>query len=546
MPMSSLTKHDEITQQEKKSNALAKPVADFLLALKADTGGGPRAKEGEHAIHVSSVVSQAAQFYERLRYSVDYHEDHLLRRHALERMLRRRFDTGSVESSARSFLVELVHARYLKNDEVPEAIIPYVQEFLDRYAAVLAAAEAAPLKDARAVIHWLHGIAAAELDAFLSPAPEEAALVHLVRATLAQDKPLAAWRLSHEELPTLEFVAAYRALFSLDLPKIRYLLLCRMLPDWKKLSVAEVASVLPELLRLRQRIETAIVHPAGEQLYKVLRQRSLIFHALHDAVRDDISGANSLLLDDHHFTSVVQERCQQYYKAARGRLYSSAVRSTLYIFITKMLAALLLEGPIEAFFYGHVATAPLLINLGFPPLLMLLLAVTTPFPKDSNTEAVLRHLETIRFGGEARILPQLTPPGRSSAVSSGVLSVVYFFVFVATFGAIATGLQRIGFTMISIAFFLFFLSVVSFFVLRVRQPVRDLFVERRREHMLAAVVDLFSLPVLTVGRWISLTSARFNVFLYFFDYFLEAPIKAFLLVTEDVLGFFREKREDIV
>ena len=147
------------------------------------------------------------------------------------------------------------------------------------------------------------------------------------------------------------------------------------------------------------------------------------------------------------------------------------------------------------------------------------------------------------YGGDRRVFPKVKPPASASAVSTSAFFIFYILVFTLTFGFLVWLLKTFGFTPIGTAFFLFFLCIVAFFALRIRQPVRDLFVEKHRENPFVGLIDFFSLPILSLGQVISLTSARLNVFLYLFDYFLEAPFKSFLLVFEDVLGSFREKRE---
>jgi|GEM_PF-577613 len=546
MPISSFIKSKSLEGDEKVVRSdINQSVVDFLTALKEDkTLAIP---EGDPVIHVSSVVSGAALFYERLRYSVDYREDYLLRRHALGRILRRRFESAvGISSAARPLLVELVHAQYLKNDSVAESSVPKVQAILDRYAEVLVAIKSEPLKNKKNLVYCFYGLAAAELDDYLVPAPEEEALVNLVRHFSKKDKPLVHWHLENDEKIMIEYIAAYRALFALDLSKIRYLLLLRFMPDWPNTPTGGVRKQLPLLLAHYRAIEAALNHPAIERLFRVFRQRTLVFHALFDLVRENPANAYSILQDKRKLESATDETCRRYYKGSRRRLYQSAFRSTIYIFLTKMVIALALEGPLEAFIYGEVASFPLLINLFFPATLMVLITTTARFPNKNNTLATFKYLSAIIYGDDRRIFSELNPPARVSAVASPALSTIYLAAFILTFGLIGTLLNKIGFTAIGIAFFLFFLSIVSFFALRIRRPVRDLFVERHQENVLMSIIDFFSLPILKVGRWISLTSARFNVFLYLFDYFLEAPIKAFLLLSEDVLGFFKEKKEDII
>lgn len=543
MPLSSFTRPNSGASEYGEANpdrSLAEPVFRFLQRLRERVSTPDK---DEAVIHVSSAISGAAIFYERLRYSIDYREEHLLRRHALERILRRRFELSqSVEESARSFLVELIHAQYLNNDSVKETTVERVQIILDKYASVFAVIDKARLRDKEEYKDWFLGIASAELEELLVPSPEDAGLVDLMTASVERDAPLAAWKLPTDLSHTLTFIAAHRALFAFDPPTIHFLLLQRSMPEWSSLTATKISEAFPTLLECHREVMAALKHPAGEKLWRALKSRAIVFHALHDVAKKRGSEAATVLQHEHSMAQEVGEVCHGYYRAARKRLYSSALRSTLYILVTKVFIALVIEAPLEQVIYKEVHMIPLLINLAFPAILMILLTMTMRLPGTANTKQVIEYLKTILYGSDRRVFPELKAP----RASSDSLSFVYLLTFFLTFGLILWGLLNVGFAIISAGLFLFFLCVVSFFALRVRQPVRDLFVVKNKDNFFSLLIDFFSLPILSVGYWISLNSARVNVFLFLFDYFLEAPFKAFLLVTEDVLGFFREKREDIL
>src|SRR3989338_10068372 len=137
MPISALSKikssgADKVTDS---TRTLTPPIQTFLGNLHKKRSSAS-VSEGPY-IHVSSVISGAAMLYEKLRYSLDYREEHLLRRHAIERIIRRRLeDRGDWHEFAHPFLIELVQAQYLKNDSVPEAVMPGVQAIFDRYSVL--------------------------------------------------------------------------------------------------------------------------------------------------------------------------------------------------------------------------------------------------------------------------------------------------------------------------------------------------------------------------------------------------------------------------
>ena len=91
------------------------------------------AEPHEPTIEVGEIASRASKYYEKARYAVDYKEEHLLRRTAIERILRRRLTIEfSSEKDSRSFVVELIQAGYLPNGELPERVVGHVQKIMDK------------------------------------------------------------------------------------------------------------------------------------------------------------------------------------------------------------------------------------------------------------------------------------------------------------------------------------------------------------------------------------------------------------------------------
>ena len=60
-----------------------------------------------------------------------------------------------------------------------------------------------------------------------------------------------------------------------------------------------------------------------------------------------------------------------------------------------------------------------------------------------------------------------------------------------------------------------------------------------------ALVDFFSLPILRVGQWLSTSISRINIFIFIFDFIIEAPFKLFLNVLEEWFAFMKEKKEEL-
>jgi len=90
-------------------------------------------------IKVSTVISKMAFYYEKIRNSVDYKEEHLLQKNAIERILKRQIviegalkEFGSDEI-AKHLLIELIRAGYLPNNKIPESKINEISTVINKY-----------------------------------------------------------------------------------------------------------------------------------------------------------------------------------------------------------------------------------------------------------------------------------------------------------------------------------------------------------------------------------------------------------------------------
>jgi hypothetical protein len=126
-----------------------------------------------------------------------------------------------------------------------------------------------------------------------------------------------------------------------------------------------------------------------------------------------------------------------------------------------------------------------------------------------------------------------------------MFNLFYLISFVVPFALIIYFLQRIHFSILSIVLFLIFVSIVSFFGVRIRGYARELIVLKKKENILGEIFDFFTLPFIRVGRFLSLNISKVNVFIFIFDFMIEAPLKIILQAIEEWLAFFKEKKEEL-
>jgi hypothetical protein len=316
-------------------------------------------------------------------------------------------------------------------------------------------------------------------------------------------------------------------------------------PDWNNITPDGVKSFLPQLLGLRAKIELHLNHTSGYQLGNMLKTQSIFFNIIKEIILSSPKEARDILSDEKKLSDKITEICNKNYKLIHSKLISSIIRVIIYIFFTKTILAFLLELPYDQIFVGHVNWNALLINIGFHPLLMTFIALAIRVPGPKNTEIIVTEIKKIVYGEERKLIykPKKILPFGSTAFI--IFNSIYAIMFLVSFGFIVWVLHKLSFNLLSGALFVFFLTLVSFFGFRLRNFANQFSVMPRKESLFNFLIDFFTLPIISVGRFLSVNFAKVNVFLYILDFAIETPFKALVETLDKALGFIREKREEI-
>lgn len=539
MPLNALNR--DMEEEERSAAELGfdhRVTAHLIRALEPPPVHAP--PEGS-CITVHAAVSRFSVLYERIRNAVDYREDHLLRKGAIERILKRQLLLETDPYVIATYLIrELIGARYLPNGTLPDSLINDTALRVQKYQAI-ARTRTGGERDTK----WLLGIIAAELEDLLVNPAQEKAIVTFLYERLLNRIVLKARGLEEAEYRLQLYVACYRALVKADDESVGYRLLRAYLPEWNDPEswLEEPRPVAERLVALRQKIRGRIKHPLSVRLLRAVKPWAVSLSLLVEVVMDEKErGALLASREDIHLAvSRITERRE---REVRGKLRRGTIRAMIYLFLTKMLFAVVIELPIEQLLYDEWSMQALAINIGFPPILMLFIGILIRPPGEANRSRIVGHVDEL-LG--ARNIPSLDVrmPGRRSGFALFLMRLVYAFTFLLSFGAVGWLLYQIHFTWVAAVIFFFFLSVVSFFGYRLRQGAREIMVVRPKERLSSTLIDFFSLPILRVGQWLSVTVSRVNVFVFIFDFLIEAPFKLFLNVMEDWLSFMREKKEEL-
>jgi len=502
----------------------------------------------EPKVNVQMTISRLAFVYEKIRNAIDYKDEHLIRKNAIERMLKRRLYTEDKKQHFGLLLVsELVRAGYLPNNILPERILGEIDTIIEKYLHTLHIVAPNRLtKERREAANWILSICATEIEHHLVPQIKQDSLVEAMYSVIRHDVDLANDITDPTERDLQVYIAIHRALIKSDMPIIRYHLLNFYLPGWLEGDPQALQYFTQNFEVLRKAVEVQVNHPLGERLLRFVKRFSVLFVIMQDLLEKHGSEFQFLINDPEQFEKEIRETCAARYKKANVRLRRSYVRTIIYVFITKMMLALILELPYELYILATTYYMPLMINVAFHPILMFFIAVSIRLPSKKNTDKIVELLQKIvHQNPTSGFLYKKKKTFSRSPITEVIFKIFYFIMFVVTFGAIIYGLMLLKFNIVSGILFVFFLSIISFFGMKLRSQVKELIILDHKDSIISALVDFVSLPVLRVGQWVAAKTPKINLFLFVLDFIIEAPFKMFMDIVEDWISFQREKKEEI-
>ena len=527
-------------------------------------------------ISVSSLISRLAFFYEKVRNAVDYEEEHLLRKNAIARILHRQIviegmlKDAEAEGLAEHLLVELIRASYLPNNSVPETKIHEIALLLEKYVrlknqVVLKINRGLNIKtdinkakdlinEKNRLIRWLINLAACEIEENLSPNPVRRAIVGNMFEVLSRNIKLPADLPYEADLEIQIYLSIGRKYLKLDEDMLNFVLFKYYNSEWLDMDkksaldgtdderIKEIANGIEQLKAL---VDRQMTHPLTKQLDRITRQYSLYFTILTETVtKNPVKIYSELQKSEKSFLASVRQVISEKYKKAKSRLWKAALRSIIYIFLTKSVFALAIEIPAINWLGEPLNTLNLAINVSFPAILLFFIVLTTQTPGEDNTAKIINGIKEITFSGEEKKQPIiLRRPTRRNFFLNAIFNLIYAAAFCVSVYFIVWALGIINFTWVSIMIFLFFLAFVSFFSVIVTKGVKELMVVERKENLLTFLIDLFYMPIILIGRWLSSNVSKINIFIFIFDFIIEAPFKILVEIAEDWTKYVRERRD---
>lgn len=509
-------------------------------------------------IKVSELISKMAFYYEKIRNTVDYKEEHLLRKNAIERILKRLIVIeGSItvknsRNIALHLLTELIRAAYLPNNSIKEEMIDVIAATLEKYLKLRRDAHMVlkdvSIKERGEMVNWILAIAACDIEEQLGRSKADLAVIDYMYEILTKHIEFPDGMENEKNRNIQIYLAIYRKYLKFDKDMLTYILFKYYNADWLNPKDEDIAKIGEKILLLKAAIERQLEHPMAHQISVIAGRYTVFFTVLLDVIRENPVGIyEDFKRDPKAFPRQIKNKAAKRYAEARSKLWRAGVRSIIYIFITKSLFAIMLEVPATRWFGEVINNVSLTINICFPAVLLFLIILFTQLPSDKNSLKIVEGVNEIVFEGKERKEPfKLRRQKKRGAALNTVFGIIYSITFFLSFGAVIWTLVQINFTFVSITIFLFFLAFVSFFSIRIRRLAKEYVVLEPSDNLLSLFVDFFYIPIVRAGKWLSEKFSRINVFVFILDFIIEAPFKVFVEIAEEWTRYVKERKEDIV
>jgi hypothetical protein len=488
---------------------------------------------------------------QKVRNAIEYRDEHLVRRAAIERILKRRLALNPVgNGEAENVLREIMWARYFPIGSLGEDDINTIQSILNKYLRIKKVMIVGRDSSTQGYLfQFLVDLLTCEIEETLSPdtAAREASFTYFLYQTLRNKVNIEG--LSEQQKDAFFLSAIEKSFRKSDEPYLRYHIFVTFYKPLLQYTDAELGELTTKLPYIFKKIDDIISNPYADNLSRFIRKQLPPYLILFDILRKKGTKVKEILADRKKLWQEVDMTCREKYQQSKSKLQILAFKSLIYIFVTKMLFAIILEYPVSLWLYNEVNLVSIAINSLFPPILMFVVVMIFKLPGEENTARIYYRIIEIIDADKSFENTKTFNLTKKKKEKRPVLvfgfTIFYTMTFVITFFLINRMLTLIHFNAVSQAIFIFFVTVITFFSYRIKQVVRE-YRLIEREGVLAPIGDFFFMPIVSIGKFFSAQLGRLNFFTVLFDFLLEAPFKLIIEVIEEWITFVRARKEEIV
>jgi len=270
-------------------------ISKYTQAL-LDTFKNPKKRsrpDDISALSVSQTVSFFALVYEKVRNAVEYRDDHLILRAAIERILRRRFSLNpDGRGEAENLLRELLWARYFANGVLGAEDIVIIQSLINKYLLLRRQLVIGREGESRIFLDkFLMDFITCEIEETLKP---ESAIVQSNLSSFIFQvlrKKIKIEGLKEDQKDAYFLVAIEKVFGKSDRSYLRYHLFTTFYKTLAEHSEKELSSMMTKIPAIFKKIDDMVTNPYVDNITKFVRKQMppfLILFALINSKPDEL------------------------------------------------------------------------------------------------------------------------------------------------------------------------------------------------------------------------------------------------------------------
>ncbi len=515
-------------------------------------------------IQVDELASKVAKLYEKVRRIIDWKEENLVRRTAIERILKRSllseisgigFSSGlDAEKLTEPLVLEMIRSGYFSNEKISKNKIPVAKKSLAKYIYILNNSPLSgknvglKIKEKINFYNWILEIAACELEEILEPAFKENALMNLMTTAIYKNLKIHPPEGINQEQQLLQtYIAVHRSLFNLDEAMICYNLLKYKYPRWFEDDLEFLQQFTASIGQVKQDLEADLNHPHSQKFFQVCEKYDAAYLILGDLMREieaEPDQLESQLQDKHRLNELVEKVYSARLKTLKRRLFRSAIFSTLSIFVAGIASFIIFEGPVAKLVHGSFSWLALLVDLGVPSALMFILVSLIRPPEKDNLARVKLEVQKIVYEHLALDVYEINLQQKKNTILRAFFGLISLAAGLVSSIAIYWVFKIAGVPWTSIYVDTVNVAMVVFAAMLIRHKAKEITIKERGS-VINMIVDLFSIPLAKIGKWFANVWQEYNIISVFFTALIDTPFSVLIGLIEDWRGFLKDERSDL-
>lgn len=546
------------------SEFFKKYLRDFKHSVKEEN------KKSSNPIYVDEIASKVAKAYETVRRIVDWKEEHLIRRAAIERVLKRRFVSKvygisiipdvKPEDVAEPFIMELIRSGYFPNGKIGKEKVFEIQACLEKYLYILNNAVVMKDKEAKSkkeeksgfkkkvnLYNWAIEIAACEIEEILDAPLREYALMNLMTECLMQRiKIVPENEISEEDKYIQTYISVHRTLYNLDKPITTFHLLKYKYPEFFSSS-----EYLPEftskIFDIWSEIEEDLNYKKSSEFFEVAEKYDAAYRLIGDSMNSmekEVEIIEKKVSDPGVFIQAIENKYNERLATLKKRLSKLAVFSTLSIFVAGFASLLIFEIPIAKWVRGYFSPWAIVADLAIPAALMFILVWMIRPPSGNNLESVKEEVLKIVYKVEEMDIYEVKLRKKVKKFLNFTFALIYVIGGLISLYGIYWVFKIADVPWTSLYIDTANVAMVVFSAMVIRQRSKELTIVEK-ENIIEFISDFFSIPLAKIGGWISTKWKEYNVVSVFFIALIDFPFSGFVAMIENWRNFIKEKSSEL-